>query len=252
MLARTRRARNSHSPKEFSETDARGYPDRLHFHQLVERRQCHSHRRAGWLLTSVGPPSSPCIYRALGSHAPSAGGGDGADGPSDRIGFRGRHLARLVPPPGVAMRVFNSFGLHTQQAVALTAEAGFIVGGSSEGDVMWWSIGSGEMCGRIEIGPGGVTCIATSPSLSEVAVSTAFGLVMVLDARTMDQRAVSVPHALDYVASVAFRPALPGLEMLSARDDIETDSRWTEVYSELTEESGEGETESDEEFRDNL
>jgi WD40 repeat protein len=158
-------------------------------------------------------------------------------------------LRTWCPPRGFAMRVFNTFGQH-MQAVALTTETGFIVGGSAEGDVIWWSIGSGEICGRIQVGPGGVTCMATSPSRSEVAVSTAFGLVMVLDALSMSQLAVSVPDALDYVASIAFRPALPGLEALSARDDFETASWWTEVYSELTEATADGDLESDEEFRD--
>lgn len=122
-------------------------------------------------------------------------------------------------------------------AVAFARETEYVVGGSSEGDVFWWSVDSGTMLGRVRCGPGAVTSIAASFPAAELAVSTSLGTVAVLDGATMRVRAVWAPQeqdVIDFVASVSFRPGVPALGTLAIGIRDDDAMSWTEVVSDVS------------------
>jgi WD40 repeat protein len=139
-------------------------------------------------------------------------------------------LRTWLLPACCAHQVFSAVGMRLQ-AVAFAESGGFIFGGSSEGEVLWWKMGADNVCGRMDVGPGGITSIATLPTTPEVAISTAFGFVVLLDALTMSILAATQPGETDFVAAVAFRPLLPDLDSFVQRTGMERSTSWTELDS---------------------
>ena len=126
-------------------------------------------------------------------------------------------------------------------AVSFARGGGFIVGGSSEGDVLWWSVSSGSLLGQVHHGPGAITSVAATLHATELVMSTAAGTVAVMDGLTMTTRRVRLPRAgahLDFVSSVCWRPGVPILTDFSG-GGVEDDSMsWTEVMTAMSVESG--------------
>jgi hypothetical protein len=125
-------------------------------------------------------------------------------------------------------------------AVAFAGGGGFIVGGSSEGDVLWWGVGTGSMLGRVHHGPGAITCVTATLTATDLVVSNAAGTVAVMDGVTMATRAVRLPQAgnlLDFVSTVCWRPSVPPLADLPAGSAEDDAMSWTEVMTDMSVES---------------
>ena len=136
-------------------------------------------------------------------------------------------------------------------AVSFARGGGFIVGGSSEGNVLWWSVSSGGLLGRVHHGPGAVTNVAATLPATELVISTAAGTVAVMDGLTMTTRAARLPQAgqhLDFVSSVCWRPGVPILTDFSG-GGVEDDSMsWTEVMTAMSVESGDADLAPDDDL----
>jgi len=150
-----------------------------------------------------------------------------------------------------ARREFASGARAQMNAVSFARGGGFIVGGSSEGDVLWWSVSSGGLLGRVHHGPGAVTSVAATLPATELVISTAAGTVAVMDGLTMTTRAVRLPQAgqhLDFVSSVCWRPGVPILTDFFG-GGVEDDSMsWTEVMTAMSAESGDADLAPDDDL----
>jgi len=136
-------------------------------------------------------------------------------------------------------------------AVSFARGGGFIVGGSSEGDVLWWSVSTGSLLGQVHHGPGAITSVSATLSATELVVSTAAGTVAVVDGSTMMTRAVRLPQAgalLDFVSSVCWRPCVPSLASFSGGADEGDAMSWTEVMTAMSVESADADFAPDEDL----
>ena len=137
------------------------------------------------------------------------------------------------------------------KAVSFAGGGGFIVGGSSEGDVLWWSVSTGSLRGHVHHGPGAITSVAATLPATELVVSTAAGTVAVMDGLTMTTRAVRLPHAgnlLDFVSSMCWRPSVPTMADFSAASVEDDAMSWTEVTTAMSVGSGGADLALDEEL----
>jgi len=150
-----------------------------------------------------------------------------------------------------ARRAFASGARAQMNAVSFARGGGFIVGGSSEGDVLWWSVSTGSLLGQVHHGPGAITSVSATLSATELVVSTAAGTVAVVDGSTMTTRAVRLPQAgalLDFVSSVCWRPCVPSLAAFSGGADEGDAMSWTEVMTAMSVESADADFAPDEDL----
>ena len=136
-------------------------------------------------------------------------------------------------------------------AVSFARGGGFIVGGSSEGHVLWWSVSSGGLLGQVHHGPGAITSVSATLSTTELVVSTAAGTVAVVDGLTMETRAARLPQAgalLDFVSSACWRPGVPSLAAFSGGDVEDDAMSWTEVMTAVPVESAGADSAPDEDL----
>jgi len=135
-------------------------------------------------------------------------------------------------------RVFAT-GVRVQlNAVAFARAGDYIVGGSSEGDVLWWSVSEGSVLGRMRYGPGAISCISATLSGAVLAASTALGTAAVVDGTTMEARTVREGAQDDFVSTVCWRPGVPGLDVISVARADDDGMSWTEVMTDTSTANG--------------